>query len=313
MFIHNIDPVLLKIYSLPLVGTIEIRYYGVLYAVGIMCGFFMIQSLFKRKGYSEEICSRLVLYIILGLILGAHYTHIIFYEPQSIFNNPIRLLQLGRGLSSHGGFIGAIIALIFFRRRMQKGEPSRIGKLLAGKTKQGVRPFDYTTAAKISSLEYLDMITIGGALLVPFIRLGNFFNSEIVGRIIPRVNGIPDSPFAVAFKRLRENYGKLKNELIYRHPSQLYEMILGIAIFLVLFFFFRKFHARIKHGTIFSGFTILYFTSRFMIEYIKEYQIVSAAFPFTMGQMLSIPLVLLGAFMYIKKKYYQLEAANPEA
>ena len=312
MLIHNIDPVLLKISSLPLIGTLEIRYYGVLYAIGIASGYFMTQSFFKKRGYSEDIFSKLILYIIAGLILGAHYGHILFYEPESIINNPIRLLQLGKGLASHGGFIGAIIALFLFKRRMAKGEPSKLWTKFAGKKDRDAKPFDYKTAAKISFFEYTDLITIGGALLVPFIRFGNFFNSEIVGRVISKINGKPTAPFAIAFKRLRENHGKLDNELIWRHPSQLYEMVIGIAIFLTLFFFFRKYYDRIKNGTIFFGFIILYFTSRFLIEYVKEYQALSTAFPFTMGQMLSIPLVLLGIFMFVKFKFYKLDPPKPE-
>lgn len=295
MFIHNIDPVLFEL------GPISIRYYGALYAIGIMSGFFICQYFMRRRGYSDDIFNKLIIYLVVGLILGAHFGHLFFYEPESLIKNPIRIIQLGKGLASHGGFAGAIIALFLFRRRMKKMAD------LPAAAKKGWKParlnFDYGQASAISYLEYTDVITIGGALLVPFIRLGNFFNSEIIGRIVSK-----DFPLAIAFRRTMENRGRSEADLIWRHPSQLYEMAAGILIFLLLFFLYKKLQRRIQDGTIFFSFVFLYFLSRFLIEFVKEYQALPSSFPLTMGQILSLPLIIFGVVMFIWKKSYKLKA-----
>ncbi|MCK5268801.1 MAG: prolipoprotein diacylglyceryl transferase [Spirochaetes bacterium] len=265
MLIQNINPVMLEIANLPIVGTISLRYYGVLYALGIITAFLICRSFFRKKNYPDEIFEKLIVYVVIGLILGAHFVHLIFYEPASIFNNPIRIIQLGKGLASHGGLLGTLVAVYIFTKKR-----------------------------KLKFWEFLDTITIGGALMVPFIRLGNFFNSEIYGRVT-------DSPLGVIFK--------IRGETQPRHPSQLYEMMVGILIFLFLYFFYKKNYKRIKHGTMFYLFLIMYFITRFLLEFVKEYQAVSASFPFTMGQMLSVPLIIIGIYVFIKKKYYKL---NPD-
>jgi prolipoprotein diacylglyceryltransferase len=98
-----------------------------------------------------------------------------------------------------------------------------------------------------------------------------------------------------------------RGETLPRHPSQLYEMAIGIVIFLILYFFYKKYYTRVKDGMMLYSFVILYFTTRFFIEYVKEYQVLNSSFPFTMGQLLSAPLVLFGFFIFYKKDYFHLK------
>lgn len=260
--IHNIDPVLVQL------GPLSIRYYGVMYAIGIISAYLVAQYFFRRKGNPDWILEKLIIWTIIGLVLGAHFGHLLFYEPEAFFKNPIRILELGKGLASHGGFLGVILAVWLFTRKH-----------------------------KLNFAEYCDVFAVAGSLVVPFIRFGNFFNSEIVGRKT-------DFFLGIVFKRRGEDFA--------RHPSQLYEALLGIIIIAVLFFLYRKYYHRVKHGTMFWLFVIMYFTTRFLIEFVKEYQTLQAGF--TMGQWLSLPLVLLGIAAFIWKKYYRLlpeEEARP--
>lgn len=265
--IHNIDPVLVQL------GPLSIRYYGVMYALGIISAYLVAQHFFRRKGKPDWILEKLIIWTVIGLVLGAHFGHLLFYEPEAFINNPIRILELGKGLASHGGFVGVILAVWLFTRKN-----------------------------KLNFAEYCDVFAVAGSLVVPFIRLGNFFNSEIIGRKT-------DSLFGIAFARLPENRNadgtvKAIEELTYRHPSQLYEALLGMIIIAVMIILFKKFYNRVKHGTMFWLFVMMYFSTRFLIEFVKEYQALNAGL--TMGQWLSIPLVLLGVVMFIWKKYYRL-------
>ncbi len=254
--IWDINPILLTI------GPVSIRYYGLLYALGIMTGYLISRSFLRRKGFKDEIFDKLMLYIIVGLVLGAHLGHLVFYEPASFINNPIRIFQIGKGLASHGGIIGVIIAIWAFTRK-----------------RKGLR-----------FLDFCDVVSVGGSILVPFIRLGNFFNSEIYGRAT-------NSPFAVIFKR-RDN--------IPRHPTQFYEMIIGLSIFFFIYYYYKKNLDRLKEGAIFLIFSMLFFTTRFLIEYLKEYQAISPNFPLTMGQLLSLPLAIAAFIIYFKGGFNKL-------
>ncbi len=255
MFVQNIDPELLKI------GPISIRYYGVCYATGIYTAYLIARHFYRKKGYPDEILDKMLLWIVIGLILGAHFFHLIFYEPQGLLSFK-RIISLGTGLASHGGLLGTFLAMYIFCKRN-----------------------------KLKFWEQTDLITVGGSALAPFIRLGNFFNSEIYGRPT-------DLPWGVIFKQrgLTEP----------RHPSQIYELLINLAIAILLFMIYKKYWKRIKSGGMFFLFLLLYFVTRFLIEYVKEYQALSSSFPLTMGQILSIPFVILSIVVLIKGRYYKL-------
>jgi prolipoprotein diacylglyceryl transferase len=186
------------------------------------------------------------------MILGAHLINLIFYEPYSFIYNPIRIIELGKGLASHGGGLGAIVALAWYCRR---------------------RGLEFHRHA--------DASMVGALWVIPFVRIGNFFNSEIVGRAT-------DLPWAVIFDRNRDG--------IARHPSQIYEALTGFAILAIGLWLNKKYAARLRPGSLLYLSLLLYFSTRFLLEYVKEYQVLHPSFPLTMGQCLSLPIVLLCAY-----------------
>ncbi len=242
IYTWDIDPVLVDF------GIVQIRYYGVLFASGLLLASSTAGWFFRKQGLDEDELNTAVLLMIAGLIVGAHWVHLIFYEPHSIFNNPRRIIEFGSGLASHGGGLGVIGALYWYTRR--KG---------------------------ISFFTFADPIAAGAMWIVPTVRLGNFFNSEIYGRAT-------EGSWGVIFARrgLTEP----------RHPSQLYEAAIGLAIVLFAMWFYKKYARRLRQGAMVYLVLFLYFVSRFFIEYVKEYQILSDALPLTMGQLLSTPIFL---------------------
>lgn len=230
-------------------GAFEIRYYGLLFAAGLLVSVHMMRRSFRDRGLPEKHASALSLILPIGMLVGAHLIHLIFYEPRSIIENPVRILEVGRGLASHGGGLGVALALLWFTRR------------------HGV-----------SWHRYADAVIIGAVWMIAFVRIGNFFNSEIVGRAT-------DVPWGVVFPQLGEDFP--------RHPSQLYEAILGIALIGLATFMHRK-RDYFRDGATLYTLLAIYFGVRFGLEYFKEYQAqtLTPEFPLTMGQLLSGPVAL---------------------
>ncbi|MDH3591377.1 MAG: prolipoprotein diacylglyceryl transferase, partial [Planctomycetota bacterium] len=175
----NLDPVLYDF------GLVAIRWYGVCFVIGLFIGIKVLDTVFKGRGYPKQHGEALSLWLALGMIVFAHLVHLVFYETESLWEDPIRIVQIGEGLSSHGGTFGVIFALWLFCRRK-----------------------------KVSFLEYADPVCVAAACLAPWVRIGNFCNSEIVGRAT-------DVPWGVVFERVGGGA---------RHPSQLYEAALGFAL-----------------------------------------------------------------------------------
>ena len=235
-------------------GPLEIRTYGLLFATGLLVSVYMMGRSFRDRGLPEKHASALSVILPIGMIIGAHLLHLIFYEPRSIFENPVRLIEIGKGLASHGGGLGVALALLWFTKR------------------QGV-----------SWHRYADAVVVGAIWIIAFVRIGNFFNSEIVGRAT-------DVPWGVVFVQLGDDFP--------RHPSQLYEAILGIALVGFAILMHRK-RNRLREGATLYSLLAIYFAVRFGLEYFKEYQAQSLTpeFPLTMGQLLSGPIALLCGYM----------------
>jgi phosphatidylglycerol:prolipoprotein diacylglycerol transferase len=138
------------------------RWYGLCWVLGIILGDRIVLHLYKQEGVSSPELDKVTIYVMLGAIVGARFGHILFYDPVYYFHNPIEILPFRvsptfqftglTGLASHGGILGALLALYFYTRKYPK---------------------DY--------LWLLDRLMIGGAILGAFIRLGNLMNSEIIG------------------------------------------------------------------------------------------------------------------------------------
>jgi prolipoprotein diacylglyceryl transferase len=145
----------------------------------------------------------------------------------------------------------------------------------------------FTKRRGVPFLEGSDRFSFSAALGATLVRLGNFFNSEIVGRVT-------SVPWAVKFLRYREPGGGPPQ---YRHPSQLYEVAIGIVVFVVLWTVFKRRRDRLQDGCLFYLLLLLYFALRFLVEFVKEYPFIIPSIPLTTGQYLSIPFVIFAAYM----------------
>lgn len=251
MLVWDIDPVLLHI------GSLEIRYYGLFFALSLFLSYMIARFISKKEKVNLEELDTLFIYLIIGLVVGARLGHIVFYNLDHYLTHPIQILQVWHGgLASHGGAIGALVAMALFNWRHKKAD----------------------------ILKYLDITSIAATMPIAFVRLGNFFNSEIVGRP-------SDLPWAVTFPQVDD---------IARHPSQIYEFLIGISIFAILATVWHKRSKKIPSGTIFALLLTLYFAARFAVEFVKQYPLHELALNLTTGQILSIPFFLAGLTLLIK-------------
>lgn len=250
--VWNVDPDILQI------GPLTIRYYGILFALSFYLGYNIIRSVFRREGKPESDLETLLTYMMVGTIAGARLGHCLFYDPGYYLSNPIKILMVWEGgLASHGGAIGILTALYLYTRK---------------------RP-------EQAYLWLVDRIVIAVALAGLFIRLGNFFNSEILG--IPS-----DVAWAIIFDRI---------DSVPRHPAQLYESIAYGSIFVGLYRLYHKLGAKTPNGFLLGLFLISAFGFRICIEFVKERQAAfSADLPLSMGQLLSIPLVIAGVILLVR-------------
>ncbi|MCK4923171.1 MAG: prolipoprotein diacylglyceryl transferase [Bacteroidales bacterium] len=249
-----------------------VRWYGLLFASGFLFGYLIFNRFFKKDGISTEILDQLTVYMAVGTILGARLGHCFFYDFDYFIKNPLEILMVWKGgLASHGAAIGILISLYLFVRK-----------------------------TGLSLFWVLDRIGVITALAGFFIRMGNLMNSEIYGRAT-------DLPWGFSFIRDRssranfydQETGEFLGQHLPCHPTQIYEGLSYLLIFVILFWAIRKYGPKIKEGVIFSWFMILVFSARFFIEYVKfeqsdfEVNMINNLHV-NMGQLLSIPLVLLG-------------------
>jgi phosphatidylglycerol:prolipoprotein diacylglycerol transferase len=267
----DIDPIILKIY-----GPIQLRWYGLCFLGVFLGGWWMLRWQLRRAealrahpGAADELAGRFINYGVIGTLAGAWFGHRFFYEPAKILENPMYLIDVSgglAGLSSHGAAAGLMVAIVLFARKY-----------------------------RIPVGEVFDRFVFAMAPAVSLVRLGNFFNSEVVGRPA-------DVDWAVCLARYDcppDGVCKATQELVARHPSQLYEALIGVGLLIILVLADRwAGKEKRPRWLMFGVFTIFYAITRFVIEYFKNYQaLTSDASALTMGQYLSIPLFLLGCTM----------------
>ncbi len=259
MFVWDIDPVLLRM------GPVQIRYYGIMFLATIMCGWWCWRWQMLRGGYDEEKAERFLIIGVIAVIGGSRLGHVLFYEFDRFMANPIEILKVWKGgLASHGATIGLMIALAWYAKR-----------------------------EKMRVLEVTDRFAMSAAIGATFVRIGNFFNSEIVGRAT-------DVPWAVKFPRSYYDYRLPVESVPWRHPSQLYEALMGTIVFATLYLIDRRYKESRPLGLLSGLFLVQYFTFRFCVEFVKEFQtLVPGRSFFTMGQYLSIPFVFIGIGMIV--------------
>ena len=241
------------------IGGISIRWYGLLFALGFLVGQRIMAHIFKKEGLKESLLDSLLITMLLSTVIGARFGHFLFYEPQVLLSDPLQVITPPfAGLASHGAAIGILLGLLIFSK-----------------------------SQKMSYLWVVDRIVIVTALSGCFIRLGNLMNSEIVGKVT-------DVSWGFIFKRLTE-YGVYSQ--LPRHPAQLYEAFACLVLCIVLYKIWDKYKTETPQGLLLGVFLIWVFGLRFIWEFFKENQVgFENELPINMGQILSIPAVLLGIY-----------------
>ncbi|WP_196893555.1 prolipoprotein diacylglyceryl transferase [Aureivirga marina] len=253
-------------------GVFTLRYYSLMFVVAFSLGLFLMKKIYKNDKIPLEKLDSLFIYTVVATLVGARLGHFLFYEPKFLIEKPLEVILPFRfspnfeftgfrGLASHGAAIGIIVAMYFYSKRVLK------------------KPMLYI----------LDRVVIPVAIGGVFVRIGNFMNSEIIGKPT-------NSNFGVVFTQLGEDFP--------RHPAQLYEAFGYVIVFIVLWYTYWKTNKKEKIGYIFGLFMVLLWTVRFIVEFFKEAQVDERAeWSLNTGQWLSIPMILVGFyFMYRKTK-----------
>ncbi|ALM48260.1 diacylglyceryl transferase [Flavobacterium psychrophilum] len=290
-------------------GPIMLRYYSLGFVIAFGLGWYVMKKIYDREGESVEKLDKLFIYTLIATLLGARLGHVFFYDWAYFSQHPAEILLPVRfkpefeftgfaGLASHGAAIAIILAMIWYSKKI-------IHRPLLWMLDRVVIP-----------------VTSGGI----FVRLGNFFNSEILGK-----ETTADTPTSIKFIRGEEWLGKRevvartkiedynaayeaveKNpqftdifaKIPFRHPAQLYEAAGYVVVFAIIYYMYWKTDARKKHGLIFGVFLVLLWAVRFFVEFVKESQ---GGFegenPILLtGQWLSIPFILAGFYLIFTAK-----------
>ncbi len=289
-------------------GFFVIRYYSLMFVIAFGLGWYIMKNIFERENESIDKLDSLFIWTVLATLIGARLGDVFFYDWEYYRNHlteillPIRENPEGtlfhfikgweftgfRGLASHGAAIAIIITMYFYSNNILK------------------RP----------QMWILDRIVIPVACGAVFVRIGNFFNSEIVGKETDSSFGIKfirdyfspnDAVNATRIATPKEAYyaiatdsqfAELLQQVPIKHPAQLYEAFCYIFVFAILFLLYWKTDAREKTGYLFGLFLILLWSVRFVVEYVKESQggFESALGLLSTGQWLSIPFILIGLY-----------------
>jgi phosphatidylglycerol---prolipoprotein diacylglyceryl transferase len=256
-FTWNFDP---EIFRLQLGSfTLAPRYYGLMFAMGFLIGYQIVEKIYKKEGKNIESLSSLLGHLLIGTIVGARLGHCLFYEPEYYLRHPLEMLFIWKGgLASHGGTLGVLIAVYFYTLKHRD------------------QPYIWLA----------DRLAAPVALTAAFIRIGNFFNSEILGKPA-------EVPWAIIFERI---------DSFPRHPAMLYESLSYFILFVITSLQYWKFDSARQPGRISGFFFMWVFGSRFLIEFFKENQVdFESAMALNMGQLLSIPFVIAGFLVYTGK------------
>ncbi len=262
-----------EIITLELLGIVlPITWYGLLFASGLLVGQQILFYIFQKEGKPASDVERLTVYIVMATIVGARLGHFLFYEWELLFHSPwdwftTMVIPPFAGLASHGATISILLALFLYSRNKQDQ----------------------------SFFWVVDRIVIPGSLAGAFIRLGNLFNSEIYGKAT-------SLPWGFFF--LREIDPDLL-PIIPRHPTQLYESIFCLCLLGLTFYLWKYKQDVLPEGFITGIFLILLFSFRFLVEFLKNNQAgFERSMYLNMGQILSIPAILVGIIVLLSSKQY---------
>jgi prolipoprotein diacylglyceryl transferase len=242
----NTDPILLHL------GPLRVHWYGLLFAAGLFLAYTLVRRFVRREGIDPQKLEPIFLAVVVGVVAGARLVHCLFYEPGYYLAHPLEIFAVWRGgLASHGGILGGILGLWWGARR------------------QGIDP-----------LWLLSRTAAAGLFAAVFIRIGNFFNSEILGRPT-------DGPWGVVFARI---------DTLPRHPVMLYEAAAYGVILILMLLYLRRARPTREYSLRLLGWTLLLiFFARIVLERFKIPQAdYGAQLPLSVGQLLSLPFVLAG-------------------
>lgn len=304
----NPSPELFKI------GPLSIRYYGLMFVVSFLLGIQIMKRIYKNEGVPVEYVDSLFMYVVIATLIGARLGEVFFYSWDSYKNNLIEVFLpiakssndylfgfikgykfVGfRGLASHGAAIGIVVSMVLYRRK-----------------------YNYKSLFWI-----LDRIVIAVASGAAFVRIGNLMNSEIIGKTTDsifgfrfirndigeyeamRITGAKSVEKAYYLIENSSNYKEVLESIPFRYPTQLFESISYVAVFLILWFIYWKTTKKEKSGFLFGMFMILLWTVRFFVEFLKEPQVQGRedwVMGLNTGQLLSIPMVLVGVYFVFRK------------
>ena len=250
-----------EIFSL---GPLSVRWYGLLFISGFVLGWYIFRGFFRKEGVPETLLDPLLYTLLIGTIVGARLGHCLFYQPDYYLGSWQGFWEIFMpwkgGLASHGGTIALVLAMWWFARHYG-------------------RKYDF------DFLWILDRLCITVCFAGAFIRLGNLCNSEIYG-------DVTNLPWGFIFE--------LRGETLPKHPTQLYEALSYAVLGVVLLLLYRYKAQKMYRGTFIGVFFIVLFGMRFLIEFIKEPQVgFEENMVLNMGQLLSIPFILIGVGMLI--------------
>ena len=292
-------------------GFFNVRFYSLMFVIAFGLGWYIMKKIYEREHISLEKLDTLFIWTVIATLLGARLGHVFFYDWEYYRNHLSEILlpfrfENGfeftgfRGLASHGAAIAIIIAVYFYSKKIVN------------------KPM----------LWVLDRVVIPVSCGAIFVRIGNFFNSEIVGKVTDSSFGVKfvrdyysarDIVNATGINNINQAYNALVSDPKYigllekvpmKHPAQLYEAAGYVLVFAILFLLYWKTNTREKHGLLFGYFLVLLWTVRFLVEYVKESQggFENSLGLFSTGQWLSIPFILIGIyFIFVAEKPVEVE------
>ncbi|MFT6601069.1 MAG: prolipoprotein diacylglyceryl transferase [Dokdonia donghaensis] len=284
-------------------GFITIHFYSLMFVVAFSLGFYLMKKMFIREEVAIEKLDSLFIYAVVSILLGARLGHVFFYQTELLWEDPLSVILPFRfvpefeftgfrGLASHGAAIATIFGLYLYNKKILHK----------------------------SVLWILDRVVITCASGAIFVRIGNFLNSEMVGKITDGPLGIQFVQDEIserravsltniqnpkkAYQALTEDpqFAEIISSIPYRYPGQLMEAFGYVFVFIILYLLYWKTEARKKPGFLFGLFLLLLMTVRLVVENFKREQVEGREdwiFNLNTGQVLSIPFILIGLYFVI--------------
>lgn len=264
--VWNIRPEVFSFSPLP-------RWYSLVFAIGIGGAWAIMRSMFRREGKPLELIDSLLIYTVVGMMVGMRLGHVLFYQPDYYFQ-PEHLIEIPMiwkgGYASHGGFAGVIVSLWLFARKHRE----------------------------TSMLWLMDHMAVVSMFTAGCIRVGNFFNSEMIGHAAT-------VPWAIVFQQI---------DNIPRHPAQLYEAIGYFAICGIFWLIYSRSRIAEAPGQLAGWIIVCGFGWRFLCEFFKEDQVgFEQGMTLNMGQLLSLPFMAIGLLMALAAAKKRRESQVPRA